>query len=40
MEADLVSCSIAMVMTDVFKTNKINLLMKFAKIISAASAYV
>jgi hypothetical protein len=40
MEADLVSCSVAMVMTNVFQKNVINLLMKFAKIMSAADTYV
>jgi len=39
MEVDLVCCSVAMVMIDVFKTNEINSLTKFAKIISAADTY-
>jgi hypothetical protein len=40
MEADLVSCSVAMVMTNVFQKNEINLLRKFAKVMSIADTCV
>ena len=40
MEADFVSCSVAMVMTNVFPKNEINLLRKFAKVMSIADTCV